>query len=69
MTGTELSYNLYLTEKEIRKVDEESLFHYHSNRLVVTVHKGKVIRSGNKVLFSRGSGEYVKVRTPSYFSL
>ncbi|MBT2656391.1 hypothetical protein J7E81_14320 [Bacillus sp. ISL-18] len=69
MAGTELSYNLYLMEKEIRKVDEESLFHYHSNRLVVTVHKGKVIRSGNKVLFSPGSGEYVKVRTPSYFSL
>ncbi|MEH7117880.1 hypothetical protein V7128_10730 [Neobacillus vireti] len=69
MTGTELSYNLYLKDKEIRKVDEESLFHYHSNRLVVTVHKGMVIRSGEKVLFSPGSGEYVKVRTPSYFSL
>ncbi|MEH7415153.1 hypothetical protein V7266_07700 [Neobacillus drentensis] len=69
MTGTELSYNLYLKSKEIMKVDEESLFHYHSNRLVVTVHKGKVIRSGDKVLFSPGSGEYVKVRTPSYFSL
>jgi len=69
MTGTELSYNLYLKDREIRKVDEESLFHYHSNRLVVTVHKGKVIRSGEKVLFSPGSGEYVKVRTPSYFSL
>ncbi|PFN75798.1 hypothetical protein COJ85_33130 [Bacillus sp. AFS076308] len=69
MTGTELSYNLYLKDREIRKVDEGSLFHYHSNRLVVTVHKGKVIRSGDKVLFSPGSGEYVKVRTPSYFSL
>jgi hypothetical protein len=69
MTGTELSYNLYLKDREIRKVDEECLFHYHSNRLVVTVHKGKVIRSGEKVLFSPGSGEYVKVRTPSYFSL
>ena len=69
MTGTELSYNLYLKDREIRKVDEESLFHYHSNRLVVTVHKGKVIRSGDKVLFRPGSGEFVKVRTPSYFSL
>ena len=69
MTGTELSYNLYLKEREIKKVDEESLFHYHSNRLVVTVHKGMVIRSGDKVLFRPGSGEFVKVRTPSYFSL
>ncbi|PLS02133.1 hypothetical protein [Neobacillus cucumis] len=69
MTGTELSYNLYLKESEILKVDAESLFHYHSNRLVATVHKGKVIRAGEKVLYSPGSGEYVKVRTPSYFSL
>ncbi|WP_160721337.1 hypothetical protein [Bacillus sp. USDA818B3_A] len=69
MSGTELSYNLYLKDREIAKVDEESLFHYHSNRLVVTVDKGKVIRSGEKVLFSPGSGEFVQVRTPFFFSL
>jgi hypothetical protein len=69
MCGMELSYNLYLKTKEIQNVDEENLFHYHSDRLVVTVHKGKVIRAGNEVLFKPGYGEYVRVRTPSYFSL
>jgi hypothetical protein len=69
MNGTELSYNLYLKSREINNVDTASLFHYHSDRLVVTVHKGKVIRSGEKVLFKPGNGEHVKVRTPSYFSL
>jgi hypothetical protein len=69
MRGMELSYNLYIKTKEIQNVDEENLFHYHSDRLVVTVHKGKVLRAGNEVLFKPGNGEYVRVRTPSYFSL
>ena len=65
---TEVSYNLYLKVREIMNVDEVTLFHYHSDRLVVTVHKGKVVRAGEKVLFKPGNGEYVRVRTPSYFS-
>ncbi|MFZ7943041.1 MULTISPECIES: hypothetical protein [Bacillaceae] len=69
MNGTELSYNLYVKGREIKNVDESSLFHYHSDRLVVTVHKGKVVRSGKQVLFKPGFGEHVKVRTPSYFSV
>jgi hypothetical protein len=69
MNGTELSYNLYVKGREVNNVDEVSLFHYHSDRLVVTVHKGKVVRSGENVLFKPGNGEHVKVRTPSYFSL
>lgn len=69
MQGTELSYNLYLKGREINIVDEVNLFHYHGDRLVVTVHRGKVVRSGEKVLFKPGNGEYVKVRTPAYFSL
>ncbi|WP_066060990.1 hypothetical protein [Neobacillus soli] len=69
MGGSELSYNLYLNAREIKNVDEVKLFLYHGDRLVVTVHKGKVIRSGAEVLFKPGNGEYVKVRTPSYFSL
>lgn len=69
MHGTELSYNLYLKGREINNVDEVNLFHYHGDRLVVTVHKGKIVRSGAKVLFKPGYGEHLKVRTPSYFSL
>ncbi|MBO0958161.1 hypothetical protein J1P26_00325 [Neobacillus sp. MM2021_6] len=69
MNGTELSYNLFIKGREIKNVDEVSLFHYHSDRLVVTVHKGKVVRAGNTVLFKPGNGEYVKVRTPAFFSL
>jgi hypothetical protein len=66
--GAELSYNLFLKAREIMNVDEVALFLYHSNRLVVTVNKGKVIRAGDEVLFKPGYGEYVRVRTPSYFA-
>lgn len=68
MHGAELSYNLYLKGKEINNVDDRKLFYYHRDRLIVTVHKGNVIRSGEEVLFRPGIGEYVKVRTPAYFS-
>lgn len=68
MHGTELSYNLYLMGRTINNVDEVNLFHYYDDRLVVTVHKGKVVRSGEEVLFKPGNGEYVKVQTPAYFS-
>ncbi|WP_223593478.1 hypothetical protein [Neobacillus bataviensis] len=69
MNGTEISYNLYVKGRGIMNVDEQKLFHYHGDRLVVTVHKGKVVRSGEEVLFKPGYGEHVKVRTPAYFSL
>lgn len=69
MVGSELSYNLYDKAREITNVDELELFHYHSDRLVLTIHKGKIVRSGAEVLFKPGYGEYVKVQTPSYFSL
>ena len=67
--GSEVSYNLFLKAREILNVDEVGLFHYHSDRLVVTVDKGKVVRAGEEVLFKPGFGEYVRVRTPSYFAL
>ncbi|WHX99090.1 hypothetical protein [Neobacillus sp. DY30] len=67
--GAEVSYNLYLKAREIMNVDEMTLFHYHSDRLAVTVNKGKVVRAGEEVLFKPGYGEYVKVRIPSYFAL
>ncbi|WP_462412028.1 hypothetical protein [Neobacillus sp. Marseille-QA0830] len=69
MNGTELSYNLYSYSNEIGRVEEADLFQYHRDRLMVTVHRGKVIRSGKEVSFKPGFGEHVKVKTPSYFSL
>jgi hypothetical protein len=66
--GSEVSYNLFLKAREIMNVDEVELFHYHSDRLVVTVNKGNVVRAGDTVLFKPGYGEYVRVRTPSYFA-
>jgi hypothetical protein len=68
MNGSELSYNLYFNNLEDKNVEVTDLFHYHGDRLAVTVHKGKVIRAGKEVLYKPGYGEYVKVRTPSYFS-
>jgi hypothetical protein len=68
MHGSELSYNLYLMDKDAKNIDDHQLFLYHRDKLVITVHKGKVIRAGKEVLYNPGNGEYVKVKTPSYFS-
>ncbi|WP_042457830.1 hypothetical protein [Neobacillus dielmonensis] len=69
MNGTELSYNLYDHSIQIGKVEQADLFQYHKDRLTVTVHRGKIIRSGKVVSFKPGYGEHVKVKTPSYFSI
>lgn len=69
MCGTEVSYNLYTKINEGQNVDEVNIFHYHSDRLVVTVHKGEVLRASGNVIFKPGNGEHVRVRIPSYFSL
>ncbi len=66
--GSEVSYNFYLKSSEIINIDEKSLFLYHSDRLLVTVHKGEVIRAGDKVWFRSGYGEHVIIKTPSFFT-
>lgn len=67
--GGEVSYNFYMVNDEDSQVEELELFHYYSHRLVVTVHKGKVIRSGDEVIFHSGYGEHVKIKTPSFYIL
>ena len=66
--GGEVSYNLYFTSKKVNNVDTQQLFLYHSDRLAVTVHKGKVIRAGKQLHYMPGYGEYVQVVTPSYYA-
>ncbi|MFO1444616.1 hypothetical protein KDN24_15700 [Bacillus sp. Bva_UNVM-123] len=67
--GHELSYNLYESSDEIRNIEELELFHYHNSKLVVTVHKGEVIRANDFVFFRPGFGEHVKINTPSYLKI
>ncbi|MFB6466012.1 hypothetical protein ACE38V_04225 [Cytobacillus sp. Hz8] len=66
--GGEVSYNFYLNSQEIRKIEESELFHYHNNRLMITVHKGTIIRSLEDVVFRPGFGEHVTIHTPLIFS-
>ncbi|MBP2241368.1 hypothetical protein J2Z40_001930 [Cytobacillus eiseniae] len=66
--GCELSYNLYLKSREIRKIEEVELFHYHRHMLVTTIHKGNVIRAQNQIEFRPGFGEHIPISTPSFFS-
>ena len=67
--GCELSYNFYLQSREIRKIEESQLFHYHRDKLVITVQNGDVIRSGSDVVFRPGYGKHVKIKTPSFFKI
>jgi hypothetical protein len=68
--GGEVSYNLYKKNREFKNVDTLSLFQYHNERLLVTVHKGIVIRASEAgILFRSGFGEHVSVKLPSFFSI
>lgn len=67
--GGELTYNLYLKPPEGLTIEESELFHYHRDKLAVTVQKGKVIRAGQEIAYRPGSGEHVKISTPAYFKL
>lgn len=70
MQGSEVSYNLYLKNREIKNVDVESFFHYHQDKMVATIHKGIVIRAGaNEIHYRSGYGEHVTVKVPAFFSI
>lgn len=66
--GAEVSYNFYLKEDEANMIEESDLFLYHSHRLMITVHKGMVIRAGDDIMFRPGFGEQVVINTPSFYS-
>jgi hypothetical protein len=70
LQGGEVSYNLYRKNREIKNIDVESLFQYHNDRLLVTVHKGVVIRASEAgILFRSGYGEHISVKLPAFFSI
>lgn len=64
----EVTYNLYEKSRTIINIDEKELFHYHYNRILVTYHKGKCIRAGEKVFYHPGFGEQMEIKVPSFFS-
>jgi hypothetical protein len=70
MQGCEVSYNLYLKNREMKNVDVESLYQYHQDKLAATIHKGIVIRAGaGDIHYRSGYGEHVTVKVPAYFSI
>lgn len=69
LQGGELSYNMYMMEPEGSNVEELDMFLYHYHRLVITVHRGNVIRVASMTQFHSGFGEQVMVTKPSYYSI
>lgn len=65
--GGEVSYNFYLQDRETVKMAERELFMTYTSSLVVTMHKGKVIRAGKQICYCPGYGEYVEIKTPSFY--
>lgn len=63
--GGELSYNLYLSHGyRNTSVELETL---DVLQLAVTVHKGEVIKVGNKIYYNQNKGEQLVVNRPSFF--
>jgi hypothetical protein len=65
--GGEVSYNFYLKKDLPTSMEEPELFHKYMDKLLVTVHKGTVVRAGGNILFRPGFGEHVSIQTPSFF--
>ena len=40
---------------------------YYESRLVVTVHKGNILRAGEELFLSPGRGEELRIRVPQFF--
>jgi hypothetical protein len=66
--GSEVSYNLYQWDHTYIGGNDEEFYKANENKLLVTVHKDKVIRAGEKMYFILENGEYVKIKVPSFFS-
>lgn len=67
--GGEVSYNFYLKEGLGIALEADKLFKDFRQQLMVTVHRGTVIRAGSRVSFRSGFGEHVVIDTPSFFSI
>lgn len=67
--GGEVSYNFYAKEDGMMGLGEKELFQKFPHKLMVTVHKGTVIRADTEVFFRPGYGEHVIIQTPSFFSI
>jgi len=65
--GGEVSYNFYLKDSETVNMVESELFMKHDSCLLITMHKGKIIRAGKQVSYHPGYGEYVEIKTPSFY--
>lgn len=68
MQGAEISYNLYRNDLEENEYVEEEFCQKNANKLLVTVHKDKVIRAGGQIQYIPGYGEHVKIKIPSFFT-
>jgi len=67
--GGEVTYNLFAFDDSIINIEENDLFHYHYDRIQMTIHKGKCIRAGDKVFYRPGYGELLEVKVPSFLTI
>lgn len=67
--GGEVTYNLFAMDDSIINIEVNDLFHYHYDRIQMTIHKGKCIRAGDKVFYRPGFGELLEVKVPSFLTV
>lgn len=66
--GGELSYNLYWLKQHETVDKEEDVDHIlQENNLVVTVHKGKLVRVLQKIFYREAFGEELHINRPAFF--
>lgn len=66
--GGEVSYNLYVVD-ETECSNEQQLYYHFQEKLAVTVHKGAIIKAGDKIKYRPGFGEHIIIQKPAFFQL
>ncbi|WAA13756.1 hypothetical protein [Fervidibacillus halotolerans] len=66
-TGGELSYNLFLTDDNQWIVEKGKPITLERSNLVITVHKGEIIRVKNTFFYNPNKGEEIIIHRPSFF--
>lgn len=68
LIGNDLDYTLYSIASEFMKVEEKNKLDYDKANLVITVHKGRLLKVNDDICYYPGFGEELKIHIPGLFA-
>lgn len=68
LIGNDLDYNLYQYPEHMSKVEDTNKLDYDKIDPIITVHKGRLLKTSIETNFFPGYGEELKIKLPGLFS-